>query len=204
MSADALDTLLTRMPEISAAVGMFSSESMQMEVLRALLGAFVGDSEATDNDGEPSDSGSEVGVESAPKKNSSVKQRGERAKRVVGKMKPTFSLDKNLDFMNGGTVSFNEFRESKKPSSVKEKCLVSVSWLTHLTKSPSAASVDQVYTCFKEAGWEVPNDLVNTLQQAGTEGWLDTRKRDDLKVVVQGENYIEHKMPSAAKKAAGK
>ncbi|MGW6200752.1 hypothetical protein ACWF0M_31715 [Kribbella sp. NPDC055110] len=103
--------------------------------------------------------------------------------------------------MNGGTPSYKEFSESKKPTSALEKCLVSVYWLSRLTKTPVPTTVDQVYTCFKVAGWAVPTDLVNTLQQAGTKGWLDTKKRDDLKVVVQGENHIEHEMPATPKGA---
>lgn len=118
------------------------------------------------------------------------------------KVKQSFSIDKTLDLVGGGvTYSFKQFVEEKKPTNMVEKCLISVYWLAKETKARTPATVDQVYTCFKDAGWVVPNDLVNTLQQAGTKGWLDTKKRDDMKVVVGGENHVEHDMPAKPKDA---
>jgi hypothetical protein len=139
-------------------------------------------------------SGSETGA-AVPAKNATVK------KAAGSKVKQSFSLDKTLDLVNGGSPSFKEFWESKKPKSDVEKCLVSVYWLTRQTLKPIPATIEQVYTCFKAANWAVPSGLANTLAKAGTKGWLDTRKRDDLKVVVQGENHIEHEMPAKAKGA---
>jgi hypothetical protein len=201
MSSKELDDLLDRMPQIAEAVGRFTSESIQSEVFRALIRAFgvAGD---TAEDGAPSgtqesttqgtNNGSGTTLPAPAKKAAPKTAPG-------AKVKQSFSIDKTLDLVKGGSPSFKEFWESKRPTSVLEKCLVSVYWLTRQTSRPLPATVEQVYTCFKAAGWTVPNDLVNTLQQTGTKGWLDTKKRDDLKVVVQGENHIEHEMPAKPK-----
>jgi hypothetical protein len=199
MPADALDELLARMPEIAASVNLFSSESIQIEVLRTLLASLANDPQL--GDAQPSKSQATPSPQELSSSNKDGK--AESTKKNGPKVKSSFSMDKNLDFVNGATQSFGDFCEQKRPTSMKEKCLVSVYWLTRLAKNPSPATVDQVYTCFKQAGWPVPNDLLNTLQQTGSAGWLDTKKRDDLKVVVQGENYLELKMPVELK-ASGK
>jgi hypothetical protein len=44
--------------------------------------------------------------------------------------------------------------------------------------------------------WRVPADLANTLQYtASKDGWLDTKKMDDIKVTTIGENVVEHDLP---------
>jgi hypothetical protein len=63
-----------------------------------------------------------------------------------------------------------------------------------------AVTVGHVYTFFKELNWPTPSDLVNTLQQAGTEGWLDTADAEDLKVTTRGENLIDHQLLTEKKK----
>lgn len=207
MSATELDELLDRMPQIAEVVEKFSSESVQSEVFRALMRAF-GVASGTSSEADPGPdalvvdplppAGATTGAKPV-KTPAGAAQRSPTKKASGGKAKQTFTMDKTLDLVNGGTPSFKEFSESKRPRSVVEKCLVSVYWLSRLTKTPAPVTVDQVYTSFKVAGWAVPADLVNTLQQAGTKGWLDTRKRDDLKVVVQGENHVEHEMPATPK-----
>jgi hypothetical protein len=92
----------------------------------------------------------------------------------TSKAKQIFSLSKDLDLDGAGSPKFREFSDEKVPGN---------------------DYIDHVYTCFKYMSWRVPADLVNTVQKAGSKGWLDTRNRDDLKVVVMGENYVEHEMP---------
>mgnify|MGYP001103293288 CR=1 FL=1 len=199
MSATDLDALLARMPEISEAVQRFSSESIQAQVLQALLEAFgagsnrdVGARIAQDDPDE------EVDMQNKGDKPRDVKNAS--PKRSNGsKPKQSFTIDKNLDLVNGGTPSFRAFAEAKAPSSQVEKCLVSVYWLTRVRTSAEPATVEQVYSCYKHMGWLVPSDLANTLSKAGTMGWLDSRDRQKLTVVVAGENHLEHEMPGAKK-----
>jgi hypothetical protein len=37
------------------------------------------------------------------------------------------------------------------------------------------------------------------MQQAGTEGWLDTSVNTDIKIATHGENLIEHTLPKKDK-----
>jgi hypothetical protein len=124
-------------------------------------------------------------------KNASVRKAS-----ATGKAKQTFAWDKALDLAGNGSQTFKMVATQKAPSNALEKCLVAVYWLTRLSDSSVPATIDQVYTCFKHMDWRVPANLANSLQKAGSKGWLDTQKREDLRVVVQGENYFEHEMPA--------
>lgn len=205
MSATELDELLDRMPQIADAVQRFSSESVQSEVFQALMQALgIPSGPLAKAAADPASVSPQVQLDAnsgaKPVEPAAAKtKRSPGRKGSTSKAKQTFTMDKTLDLVKGGTPPFMEFSDSKRPTSALEKCLVSVYWLSRLAKSPVPATVDQVYTCFKVAGWAVPADLANTLQQAGTKGWLDTKKRDDLKVVVQGENHVEHEMPAPSK-----
>lgn len=200
MSSADLDALLARMPQIAEAVERFSSESVQAEVLQALPGAFGAgntkdvvrpvehDSSDDALDSQNNGVGQRDGKTSSSKRSSS------------GRSKQSFNIDKSLDLLNGGAPSFKEFSNAKAPNSQVEKCLVSVYWLTRVHEDGELATIGQVYTCYKHMDWPVPSDLANTLSKAGTEGWLDSKDREKLRVVVAGENHLEHEM-SANKKA---
>lgn len=201
MSASQLNGLLARMEEIAEAVARFESEAIQARVLDALLAAY-GAGAASSAASVPADeSAVDMTETDDPPTEDSVqrqlvanKTQTKRSSSRNAKNKQSFTIDKNLDLVNGAAQSFKDFSESKSPKSVVEKVLVSVYWLTR-KRDGGNANVDQVYTCFKHMAWAVPADLVNTVQQAGTKGWLDSKKRDDLTVVVGGENYVEHSMP---------
>lgn len=196
-----LDGLLKRMPEIAEAVGRFESDAIQARVLEALLSAYSSETPARNGSGTADTSppeaagsgdGPPVDASEAPSevKKASYKKPGSRSP----KSKQSFTIDKDLDLVRGASQSLKDFSDSKSPSTVLEKVLVSVYWLTRVREG-GTASIDQLYTCFKHMSWALPSDFVNTVQQAGTEGWLDSKKCDDLKVVVSGENHVEHSMP---------
>ncbi len=187
------EDLLSRMPDIAKAIGAFGSEAIQMEAFRTLVNSYL------------SQNGSEGQIAKPPRRATPALQRVEpgdvggaghsplSGRRASARSKQTHSLIKSLDFVKGARKSFDAFVDETRPHSLAEKCLVSVYWLERLA-SVGPVTSDHVYTAFKHVGWEIPADLVNTLQQAGTKGWLDSKKRDDLKVVVAGENFIEHRM----------
>jgi hypothetical protein len=110
------------------------------------------------------------------------------------KGKSVMALDKSLNLSPSGKQSAADFANEKAPANVKQKCVVAVYYLREVVElSPITAS--SVYTFFKELSWPVPSDLKNTLQQAGTEGWLDTADSEDIKLTHGGENLVEHKLP---------
>lgn len=197
-----LDGLLKRMPEIAEAVSRFKSDAIQARVLEALLSAYSSETPVPSGSGTAVTSPLEeaagakgvpaVDASEAPSEGKKASSRKPSPRRP--KSKQTFTIDKDLDLVHGASQSLKDFSDSKSPSTVLEKVLVSVYWLTRVREG-GTANIDQLYTCFKHMSWALPSDLVNTVQQAGTKGWLDSKKRDDLRIVVGGENHVEHSMP---------
>lgn len=120
--------------------------------------------------------------------NSSSKQTAGRASK---KTKSIIAMDKTLNLSPSGKKSALQFQEEKSPTSVLQKCVVAAYYLREILEIDSV-SVSAVLTFFKTVGWKVPADLRNTLQQAGTKGWLDTADGEDIKITSMGENLIEH------------
>ena len=94
---------------------------------------------------------------------------------------------KDLDLRPKGRPSAIDFAASKQPTNAKQKCTLAVYYVSRVLEL-EPISVGHVYTFFKELSWPTPSDLMNTLHQAGSEGWLDTANAEDLKVTTRGEN----------------
>ncbi|MES2861077.1 MAG: hypothetical protein V4701_06360 [Pseudomonadota bacterium] len=114
------------------------------------------------------------------------------------KAKTVISMDKGLNLTPQGKLSAVAFAGEKLPSNVKEKCVVAVYYLRDVIEVDKV-TVQGVFTFFKTVQWPAPADMKNTLQQAGTEGWLDTADGEDIKLTSLGENLIEHKLPKMPK-----
>jgi hypothetical protein len=111
------------------------------------------------------------------------------------KAKSIIAMDKTLNLSPSGKKSAAQFASEKSPSNVLQKCVVAVYYLRE-TLELGKINVSAVYTAFKTLGWAIPSDLRNTLQQAGSKGWLDTADAEDIKVTSMGENLVEHSLPS--------
>ena len=135
-----------------------------------------------------------------PLNTGSIKSGG--GKKKAAKKKPkTKSMPKqikNLNLNPSGKQSAKEFSLEKKPSNARQKCVVAVYYLRDIIGEPSVTT-DHVFTYFKTAGWPIPTDLVNTLQQAGSTGWLDTADALNILITPIGENLIEHDLPKPVK-----
>lgn len=120
--------------------------------------------------------------------------------KVKGSKKPKIiiSMDKNLNLSPQGKASAVQFAAEKLPTNTKEKCVVAVYYLRDVIEMKKVTA-QAVFTYFKHLQWPVPADLKNTLQQAGTAGWLDTADSEDIKLTSLGENLIEHDLPAKAK-----
>ena len=114
------------------------------------------------------------------------------------KTKTTISMDKNLNLVPSGKPSAMDFQKEKAPSNAPQKCVVAAYYLREFTEA-SEVTASGVYTLFKTVGWKLPTDLRNTLQQAGTKGWLDTADAENILVTHIGENLIEHELPAKGK-----
>jgi len=114
------------------------------------------------------------------------------------KAKSVISMDKSLNLAPKGKTSAVQFAAAKKPSNVKEKCVVAVYYLRETIALPKVTA-EAVFTFFKTVQWPAPADMKNTLQQAGSTGWLDTADSQDIKLTSGGENLVEHELPSKVK-----
>lgn len=124
---------------------------------------------------------------------SKIKPKGKSTK----KTKSIIAMNKTLNLSPSGKRSAIQFESEKAPTSAIQKCVVAAYYLRE-TIEVDAVSVSDVFTFFKTVGWKVPADLKNTLQQAGTKGWLDTADGEDIKITSMGENLIEHDLPPKA------
>lgn len=142
-------------------------------------GKFVHDDEQM-----PIENKSSAKKKSKPKKTSATSK----------KSKPTFSIDKSLDFHPKDMQSAKDFIKLKDPKSHLEKYVVSVFYIKNII-SQSNVSIDLIYTFYKHSGWKLPADPTNMLYQTGSKGWLDTANSADIMITVSGENLIEHELP---------
>ncbi|WP_226698577.1 hypothetical protein [Qipengyuania flava] len=135
-----------------------------------------------------------VGGSTKPKKSTSTPKASKPGK----KAKITLSMDKTLNLVPSNGPSASAFQIEKSPSSVVQKCVVAAYYLREHSNATSVTA-NGVYTFFKTVGWKLPTDLKNTLQQAGSKGWLDTADSENILITPIGENLIEHDLPTKAK-----
>jgi hypothetical protein len=114
------------------------------------------------------------------------------------KAKTLISMDKSLNFNPPNATSATVFAAEKAPSNVMQKCVVAAYYLRE-TLQIQKVTAQAVFSFFKHLGWPLPADLKNTLQQAGSAGWLDTADSEDIKITSSGENLVEHELPPKAK-----
>ena len=88
--------------------------------------------------------------------------------------KPSYSATKNINFKPDGKKSWTDFAAAKNPTTMLEKALLAVYYISE-TLGRSVATGD-VIAAFDAAGWRNASDPANTLQQAGSKGWLGNKR----------------------------
>jgi hypothetical protein len=131
-------------------------------------------------------------IPSAAKPINSGKTKGSK------KIKTIMSMDKSLNLSPPDKVSAVQFATEKSPTNLMQKCVVAVHYLRDIIEMEKVTA-RAVFTFFKHLNWPAPADIKNTLQQAGTAGWLDTADSEDIKLTSLGENLVEHDLPAKAK-----
>jgi hypothetical protein len=199
--ADQFDALLKNMPAIAEAVNAFTSADVQKQAFTALVVAHGLPEEDVEPPGDNPDDAGGGGDNSSRRAKGATKNKVAKkaapAKRKAGSSTPT-RLG-NLNLRPSGKQAFAAFATEKAPQSNPEKCLVSAYWLQHKAKL-TGITASHIYTCFKEANWKVPNDLINALQVTkSTKGWLETSDMDAITVTIAGENHVEHDLPKTKK-----
>lgn len=106
------------------------------------------------------------------------------------------SLVKDLNLRPSDKVSLREFVKAKAPQDQQSHVAVFVYYLKHMLALEKVGT-NHVYTCFKHVEERVPEDLPQTLRNiASKKGWIDSGDKDDLRITVTGENFVEHDLPS--------
>ena len=113
--------------------------------------------------------------------------------------KSIIKIDKSLDLNPSGKQSADAFAKEKSPTNGKQKGVVAAYYIREKLDKEKV-TIEQVAAYFKGVGWPLPADLKNVLQQAGTEGWLDTADNQNILITSSGETLVEHKLPKTASK----
>jgi hypothetical protein len=114
--------------------------------------------------------------------------------KTTKKAKTIISMDKTLNLSPQGKQSAVQFATAKAPSNARHKCVVAAYYLRDVIELEKITA-QSVFTFFKSVQWPAPSDMKNTLQQAGSAGWLDTADSEDIKITSLGENLVEHDLP---------
>jgi hypothetical protein len=115
-------------------------------------------------------------------------------KRTTKRARPAQLRDLNLHPKEKPSLS--DFVKEKVPASDHEKKLVAVYYLTRVLEL-DGVTVDHVYSCFRDQGWKVPNDLLTGLRlTANKKAWIDTSDSSAITVAIPGENHVEYDMPN--------
>lgn len=128
-----------------------------------------------------------------------IKTHAPKKAKTSKKTKTVISMDKTLNLQPQGKQSAIQFAGAKAPSNVREKCVVAVYYMRDILELKKV-TLQAVFTFFKSVQWPTPTDLKNTLQQAGSAGWLDTANSEEIKLTSLGENLVEHSLPAKPKK----
>lgn len=139
---------------------------------------------------------------SRPRRKAKIGAAGDSKPKVRRKAGSSPGIVRDLSLRPKGKKAFADFAAEKAPKTHQEKQVVIVHWLRHEAGLTSGITPDHVNSCYLDAGWPRPNDLVNALHvTAARKGWLDTSTKDDITITTRGEDEVNHKLPRPAKKS---
>ena len=108
---------------------------------------------------------------------------------------PSMSIVKDLDLRPKDNKHLRDFFAEKQPKKQIEQITTIVYYLSRILKL-DGITPHHVYTCLKDVGKRVPNDLPQALRLvASRKGWVETSNADDIKITTSGENMVEHDLP---------
>lgn len=187
MVKEQFNELLEKVRKIVGVVNEFKFEQVQLLAFRTLIES-IGS--------ELPDANDTLGInEEKPPKKPKTSKKGKVAKKPKALSQ---AMIKDLDLKPNKKESINDFMGKKNPTSLIKKVTACVYYLKTILEI-NDITYDHVYTCFKHLGWRTPPNLPNTMQQAGTMGWLDTKNNKDIKITVHGDNLIVHDLPNKQK-----
>lgn len=204
-SEDNFERLLTHRDEIAKFVNSFTSERVQRKAFEAVVSTLGLADRAT-----PDKSIMEPSGNVAPKPKPPVVEEGPEdatdgdgattRRRRKTNTKKSFSVPRGLNWAPDGHPTLEAFVEEKQPRNNHEKNLLACYFLTHMMGIK--VDTEHVLAVYQAAKWNAPAHPQTSLQgTASQHGWIDTADMKEIKVVWQGENYLQNKMPTEAKKS---
>lgn len=207
-NSDNFDRLLANRQQIAEFVNSFTSERVQRKAFEAIvcsLGLANEDSPETApverlhvvpppaNEPLPTEDAAAGEAESASPS---------RRRRTKTGAKKTYTIPKGLNWAPDGAPSLETFIEEKQPRNNDEKNLLSCFYLSHMMGL--SVDTEHVLAVYQAAKWDAPAHPHTSLQAtASKHAWIDTADMKDIKVVWQGENYVNSKMPVEPKTKTG-
>lgn len=189
MDDDAFADRLARVEKIAAVVALYETDELKVAVYQYLVGAAAPTRQPIDPPKPPEVPAQENG--------SGTPGAGRLTRTAAKKAKATaLAQDKALDLFPSGKDSFIDFATTKAPANNEERYTVCVYWLEEIA-GIEKATLNQIYTCYLNANWNVPKDPRNSLHQAGSKSFLETSDSDDIKLISGGMNLVRNTLPRA-------
>ncbi len=185
MSDTEFDLKVERVKKAAEVIATLPSKALQADAFRYLLGEVpmaapkvkvVANDVATSTD------------ELAPA------SKEKRTRRASSGTKTTVTQDRDLDLFPKDKTPFKEFAATKNPKINDERYPVVVYWLKEIA-GHDKATIPQVVTCYRAAGWPLPSDVSNAASKAVNAGYLSSGKTEDLKLSSLGINLVDNDLP---------
>ena len=108
------------------------------------------------------------------------------ARRSFGRAPQAVQLD-----VTKAKVSLNDFLTKKKPGNPDTKRYLAIAvWLKD-ELGIDEVGIDEIYTCYRDMGWNTPGDASKPLRNLKTRGWMLAGSKDGyFKVFHVGENVV--------------
>lgn len=133
-----------------------------------------------------------------PQKQNKETPNGENKSKPKRRSTTSYSLVPDLNLRPKDEKSLEEFFNEYSIANNFERNITILYYLRRVLKL-EGIGINHIYTCYKKVGAKIPNIYQSLADTKNRKGWIDTTNMDDLKVTIQGENYIEHE---ASKKDA--
>jgi hypothetical protein len=184
MSDTEFDLRVERVKKAADVIGSLPTKGLQAEAFRYLLGEFAALPPKT-----------KVPVAPTPVDEKAALVKDGKTRRASG-TKTTITQDRDLDLFPKDKTSFKDFATAKSPKINDERYPVAVYWLREVA-GHEKATVAQVVTCYRAAGWSLPSNVNNAASKAVNAGYLSSGKAEDLQLSSLGINLVDNDLPRA-------
>lgn len=172
------------------AIGMAVSKAVQpnTKIIKVLGQADTDDNNLTDiiDEAEALDEEEALDISS----NRSKSKRSNRPAKP-----PSHSIVKDLNLQPEDKISLREFVDEKAPQTKQDLITVAIYYLSQ-TLEIEGITADHIYTCFKNVGEKIPANIPDTCRKIARKGWIDVSDSKNIKILIHGENFVEHDLPS--------